>query len=73
MSHRPRPVAHDLSSESSLAVEAVDRRLRVGDHGLDLDHEQRFVHGRERQDVDRASLAPDRERDLDLDDPAQPS
>jgi len=27
----------------------------------------------ERQDVDRAALAPDRERDLDLDDPAPPN
>ncbi len=64
------PVAHDLSSQSSLAVEAMDRRLRVGDDGLDLDDEQRFAGSRdERQDVDRAALAPDRERDLDLDDP----
>jgi hypothetical protein len=61
----PSSLPRDIWCQARLAVEAVKRRLRVGHHGLDLNDEDglcRLVPG---EDVDRAALAPDRERHLD--------
>lgn len=61
----PTAFASDLGSKSSLAIEPVQRRLRVRHDRLHLDDEHDSCQSMEGQDVDRAALAPDRERDLD--------
>src|SRR5436190_24180060 len=49
---------------AALSIQAVEHRLRVSYGGLDLDDKQSGRFGVECQDIDGASLAPDRERDL---------
>jgi hypothetical protein len=48
----------------------MERGLRVWHNRFDLDHEKAGSRRVPRQDVDRAALAPDRERNLDRDLPA---
>lgn len=47
----------------------MEHGLQVGNDGLDLDHEERSARGVEPQDVDRAALTTDVERDLGRDQP----
>lgn len=55
--HRPAAFACDGGCEATLSIEREQHRLEVGDHGLDLDHEQRSGRPVEREDVDRAPFA----------------
>jgi hypothetical protein len=61
----PATVTTDLGGQAHLSVKGVDRRLRIGHDRLDLDHEQRCRRSVEREDVDRAPLAANRERSFD--------
>ena len=68
----PRPLAGNLARETCLAIQPVERRLCVRDDGLHLDDEERAERGMEGEHIDGPALAPDRKRDLDVDDPAEP-
>ena len=70
---RPVAISHDVACESSLPIKPMKRRLRVGDDGFDLDDQQGAMRRVKREDVDRTALTPNRERDLDVRDPAAPS
>ena len=59
--------------EPRLAIERQDRRLKVRDDGLDLDDENHSRRRVKRQEIDRATLAADIERDFDRDVPAERS
>jgi hypothetical protein len=65
----PSAFGGDPWRETSLPVETVERRLAVRDDGLDFDDQHDPRLPMEREHVDRASLAVDRERDLDSDVP----
>jgi len=69
----PSTAHNHLAGESRLAIQPVKGGLRVGDDRLDLDDEQGAEERVEREDIDRPTLAPDRERDLDVNDPPKAS
>ena len=66
----PIPLAGDLAGEPSLPVERDEHGLQVGNHGLDLDDQQRTGRWMEREHVDRPTLPTNRERHLDRRTPA---
>jgi hypothetical protein len=57
----PTSFAGDLRSEASLAIEPVERRLRVRHERLDLDDEHDACKPMEGEDVDRPTFAPEGE------------
>ena len=65
----PTTLPGQMLSQSCLPVEAVQGRLRVGNHRLHFDDEDDPGCPVEGEDVDRAALAPDRERHFDSDVP----
>ena len=73
MTHLPTAADDHIGGKSRFAIQPVKRGLRVGDDRLDLDDEQCAEEWVKRKDVDRPTLAPDRERDLDVNDPPKAS
>ena len=71
MTHVPPAAPDHVARESGFAIQTVKGRLRVRDDRLDLDDEQGAEQWMEGEDVDRPALAPDRERDLDLNNPTK--
>lgn len=73
--HRRRvpaePLPGDLRSVADLDVERSKEPIQRAQLGLDFDHEQRRLFEVPSEHVDRASVAIDGERHLDLGDPAQ--
>jgi len=67
----PSAPARDLARQPRLPVERDEGSLDVRDHRLHLDDEQRRRRRVEREDVNRAAFASDRERDLGRDLPAE--
>jgi hypothetical protein len=63
----------DLRCEAALAIERAEELVQINQLGLELDDEERSGLRMPGKDIDRSSLAPDRERDLGLDDSARPS
>ena len=67
----PSPPPHDLAGQSTLAIHRPDQLVDVHDVGLELDDEERLTPRVPGDDIDHASLAVDRERDLGRQDPAR--
>ncbi len=62
---RPPPaLCRDLPSEAPLSIQCADQLLDIHDFGLELDDQDRARCRVPGQDVDRATLAKPRERDL---------
>jgi hypothetical protein len=60
----PALFCRHCACQASLAVEAEDHRLDVGDDRLDLADDYDTGSGVEGEDVDRTAFATDRERDF---------
>ena len=61
----PSAVLRKLGCETGLAIERMKHLLAIGHDRLDLDNERHSASRMKRKNVDRTSLAPDGERNLD--------
>ncbi len=73
MSRLPAFPLRDFDRKPDLSIEPMERRLRIRDDRLHFDHQQRARARVKREDIDRATFSPDRERDFDLDRPSEAS
>jgi hypothetical protein len=65
----PAAVLCDIVRDPHLAIDPVEHRLHIRDDRLDLDDKERSGRRMEGEDIDRAALSPDVERDLCRRDP----
>src|SRR4051812_9748270 len=68
--NRPCLLARDLNRQPALSIDGSDQLVDIGNVGLELDDENDLPLWVKGEDVDDASLAEDRERNLRSADPA---